>query len=165
MAKSAKRKSAGGTPALDLAASAGVAHVVHAYEHDASAESYGLEAAAKLGVDPATVFKTLVAQAGTQLVVGIVPVSQQLDLKALAAAVGAKSAAMADMALAERTTGYVAGGISPLGQKKRLATVIDVSAQAFATINVSAGRRGLEIELSPDDLAALTHGTFGAIAK
>jgi Cys-tRNA(Pro)/Cys-tRNA(Cys) deacylase len=150
------------TPAINAARKAGVAHRIHEYQHDPAAESFGLEAAEKLGVPPARVFKTLVAQLDDgRLVVGIVPVATSLNLKALAAAAGAKRAEMADMAKAERTTGYVAGGISPIGQKKRLPTFLDESAAAHDTIFVSAGRRGLEIELAPADLLKLTGGSWG----
>ncbi|EPR43351.1 ybaK/ebsC protein [Desulfovibrio sp. X2] len=152
------------TPAIDRAKKARISYTVHEYRHDPSAESYGREAADKLGVDPARVFKTLVAAAGDGLVVAVVPVMQRLDLKLLARALGVKKAAMADPALAERVTGYVVGGLSPLGQKKRLPTVIDASAEAQQTIFVSAGRRGVDIELSPKDLAALTGATFAPVA-
>jgi len=152
------------TPAIDRAKKAKISYTVHEYKHDPSAESYGREAADKMGVDPARVFKTLVASAGDALVVAVVPVMQKLDMKLLARAVGAKKAAMAEVAVVERVTGYVVGGVSPLGQKKRLATVIDASAEAHQTIFVSAGRRGLEIELSPKDLAALTGATFAEVA-
>lgn len=162
MGKKAKKQA---TPALDVAEQAGIAYSVHAYEHDPTHESFGLEAAEKLGISPERVFKTLVVSAGNELCVGVVPVESLLDLKAIAAALRVKSVTMADVAHAERTTGYVAGGISPLGQKKRLRTVIDESAKSFATIHVSAGRRGMEIELSPDDLAKLTNATFAHIAK
>lgn len=148
-----------GTPAIVAAERAGIVYSVHEYSHDPKASSYGLEAADKLGVDAARVFKTLVADVDGTLTVAVVPVAAQLDLKALG-----KRAAMADPKLAERTTGYVAGGISPLGQRKRLPTVIDESALAFATIHVSAGRRGLEIELAPADLLALTSGETRRIA-
>lgn len=147
-----------GTPAIVAAERAGIVFVVHEYAHDPKAASYGLEAAEKLGVDPARVFKTLVADVDGTLIVAVLPVESQLDLKALG-----KRAAMADVKLAERTTGYVAGGISPLGQRKQLPTVIDESALAFETIHVSAGRRGLEIELSPADLVVLTSGRMGPI--
>lgn len=153
------------TPAIDQAKKAGITFRIHEYQHDPAAESYGLEAAEKLGVEPARVFKTLVADADGALIVGIVPVSASLNLKALAAAAGKKRAEMADMAAAERATGYVAGGISPLGQKKRLSTILDKSADAFATIFVSAGRRGLEIELAPADLIKLSTGKMAAIAR
>ena len=143
--------SAKGTPATKALQRAGLPVLTHAYEHDPKAESYGLEAAEKLGLDPARVFKTLVADADGTLTVAIVPVESQLDLRALG-----KRAAMADPKLAERTTGYVTGGISPLGQRKRLPTLLDESALAFETIHVSAGRRGLEIELAPGNLVALT---------
>ena len=127
--------------------------------------SYGLEAADKLGVSPAQVFKTLVVSLdGKQLAVGIVPVDCQLGLKQIAKAAGAKKAAMAAPEAVERSTGYVLGGVSPLGQKKRLPTFIDASAKAWPTLYVSAGRRGLEIELSPDDLAALSQGQFAALS-
>lgn len=127
--------------------------------------SYGLEAADKLGVSPAQVFKTLVVSLdGKQLAVGIVPVDCQLGLKQIAKAAGAKKAAMAAPEAVERSTGYVLGGVSPLGQKKRLPTFIDASAKAWPTLYVSAGRRGLEIELSPDDLAALSQGKFAALS-
>ncbi len=153
-----------GTPATALLTKKGVTHRVHAYDHDPRAESFGLEAAEALGQPPDRVFKTLVADVDGTLTVGVVPVTGQLDLKALAAAAGGKKAKMAEIAAAERATGYVAGGISPLGQKKRLPVVIDTSARAFDTIFCSAGRRGLEIELSPDELAHLLGATFAEIS-
>jgi Cys-tRNA(Pro)/Cys-tRNA(Cys) deacylase len=148
-----------GTPAIVAAERAEIAFAVHAYDHDPKAASYGLEAAEKLGVDVERVFKTLVADVDGKLTVAVVPVAAQLDLKALG-----KRASMADPKLAERTTGYVAGGISPLGQRRRLPTVVDESVFAFDTIYVSAGRRGLEIELAPDDLVKLTGGRVRGIA-
>lgn len=160
----AKKKPAG-TPAIVALTAAGADFTVHAYEHDPSHPSYGEEAAQALGVSPAQVFKTLLADVDGSLVVAVVPVSGSLDLKALAAAVGGKRAAMADPALAERTTGYVLGGISPLGQRKRLRTVLDASASLFPTICVSAGRRGLEVELAPSTLAALTTADLSPIAR
>ena len=154
------------TPAINVARKAGIAHRIHEYDHDPAAPSYGLEAAEKLGVDPKRVFKTLVVELDDgKLAVGIMPVASSLNLKAIAAALGAKRAEMADMAKAERTTGYVAGGISPLGQKKRLPTILDESAAAHSTIFVSAGRRGLEIELSPEDLLKLTGGRSAQITR
>lgn len=153
------------TPAIQRAKQAGIAFSLHEYTHDDNADSYGLEAADKLGVDAARVFKTLVADADGRLIVGIVPVSASLDLKALAAAAGSKRAHMAEIAHAERATGYVAGGISPIGQKKALSTILDKSAAAFTTIFVSAGRRGLEIELAPADLIKLCNGKLAAIAR
>jgi Cys-tRNA(Pro)/Cys-tRNA(Cys) deacylase len=158
------RKAAGGTPAVQALERAGVAHALHPYEHDPRAESYGLEAAEVLGVEPARVFKTLVADADGRLVVAVVPVSGRLDLKALARAVGARKVAMADPAAAQRATGYVVGGISPLGQKRPHATVVDVSALDHDTVLVSAGRRGLDVELAPDDLVSVTSATTAAIA-
>ncbi|TDP93750.1 Cys-tRNA(Pro) deacylase [Labedaea rhizosphaerae] len=153
-----------GTPATALLAKKGVTHTLHSYEHDPRAESYGTEAADALGLAPQRVFKTLLAEVDGTLTVGIVPVTGQLDLKALAAAVGGKRAKMADVAAAERATGYVAGGISPLGQKKRLRTVLDVSAGDHETMFCSGGRRGLEIELAPADLVALTGAVVAPIA-
>lgn len=153
-----------GTPATALLSKKGITHRVHAYDHDPRAESFGLEAAEALGQTPDRVFKTLVADVDGTLTVGVVPVTGQLDLKALAAASGGKKAKMAEIAAAERATGYVAGGISPLGQKKRLPVVIDLTARSFDTIYCSAGRRGLEIELSPQDLADLLGATFADIA-
>lgn len=154
------------TPAIAAADRAGVEVRVHSYEHDPSAPSYGLEAAEALGVDPAQVAKTLVADVeGVGLVVAVVPVTQQLDLKALAHAVGGKRARMADVAVAQRRTGYVAGGISPLGQRSRLPTVVDAAAAAQPRLHVSAGRRGLEIELDPADLVRLTGATTALIAR
>jgi Cys-tRNA(Pro)/Cys-tRNA(Cys) deacylase len=156
------------TPAIRKAQKAGIEFRVHEYPHDPAADSYGLEAAEKLGVDPQRVFKTLVitlAGGRAPLGVGVVPVVQQLDLKAAAAALGAKKAAMAETATAERATGYVVGGISPLGQKKRLPLLLDTSANNFETIYVSAGRRGLEIELSATDLLKLTGGIEATIAR
>lgn len=153
------------TPAVAQAKKAKIAYQLHEYDHDPSAESYGGEAAEKLGLAPEQVFKTLVADCGGELVVAVVPVSRMLDLKGLARAMGAKKAAMAEVKRVEKTTGYVVGGVSPLGQKKRLRTVIDATAQNFETIHVSAGKRGLEIELAPEDLAGLTKGGFAAIAR
>ncbi|MEU4078369.1 Cys-tRNA(Pro) deacylase [Streptomyces venezuelae] len=164
MAKKQKKNS-GGTPATVALTEAGTAFTVHAYEHDPASPSYGEEAAEALGVSPGRVFKTLVADVDGELTVAVVPVAGQLDLKALASAVGGKRAAMADPAAAERTTGYVRGGISPLGQRKRLRTVLDASASEHATICVSAGRRGLEVELSPADLAALTSAVVAPIGR
>jgi Cys-tRNA(Pro)/Cys-tRNA(Cys) deacylase len=152
------------TPATALLTRQKVNHTLHSYEHDPRHDSYGLEAAEALGVAPERVFKTLLAEVDGNLVVGIVPVVAQLDLKALAAAVGGKRARMADVAAAERATGYVAGGISPLGQRRRLPTVLDASAAAFDTLYCSAGRRGLEMELAPGDLARLLDATVAPIA-
>ena len=148
------------TPAIAVAERAGVSFRVHEYSHDPRAASYGEEAAVALGLEPDRVFKTLVVDVDGELTVALVPVTTQLDLRALG-----KRVAMADMKLAERTTGYVAGGISPLGQRKALPTVIDETAELWETIYVSAGRRGLEIELSPGDLATLTGARFAAIAR
>ncbi|HWV58877.1 MAG TPA: Cys-tRNA(Pro) deacylase [Longimicrobiales bacterium] len=153
------------TPAVLAARRARVEFRIHEYEHDPAAESYGLEAALKLGVAPERVFKTLVANVDADLVVAIVPVACTLDLKALASATNGKRAAMAEMRAAERATGYVAGGISPLGQKKRLRTVLDESALQHETVFVSAGRRGLELELSPHDLSRLTSAVIAPIAR
>ncbi|ALO07685.1 YbaK family protein [Streptomyces venezuelae] len=164
MAKKQK-KNGGGTPATVALTSAGTPFTLHAYEHDPASPSYGEEAAEALGVSPDRVFKTLVADVDGELTVAVVPVAGQLDLKALASAVGGKRAAMADPAAAERTTGYVRGGISPLGQRKRLRTVLDASASDHATICISAGRRGLEVELSPADLAALTSAVVAPIGR
>ncbi|MBO0870981.1 MAG: Cys-tRNA(Pro) deacylase [Micromonosporaceae bacterium] len=141
-----------------------VAHSVHEYRHDPHAGSYGAQAATALGVDPARCFKTLVATVDGQLVVAVVPVSGTLDLKALAAARGGKRATMAEPALAQQATGYVLGGISPLGQRRRLPTVLDVSIMDGPSAYVSAGRRGLEVELDPADLARLTGATLAPIA-
>lgn len=153
-----------GTPATALLTRQKVSHTLHSYEHDPRHDSYGLEAAEALGIPPERVFKTLLAEVDTQLVVGIVPVVAQFDLKALAAAVGGKRARMADVAAAERATGYVAGGISPLGQRKRLRTVLDSSAATLDTLFCSAGRRGLEVELAPADLTRLLDATVAPIA-
>lgn len=156
------------TPAVLAARRAGIRFQVHEYPHDPRRPSYGIEAAEALGVDPARVFKTLVVTVNEDrraLAVGVVPVSGQLDLNAMAAALGVKKVGMADPQDAERATGYVVGGISPLGQKKRLLTVLDVSAADFATLYVSGGRRGLEIELSPEDLTRLTSARSAPIAN
>ena len=154
------------TPAINAAKKAGIACVLHEYAHDAATTAFGEEVVEKLGQDPARVFKTLVAAVeGKGLAVGIVPVAASLDLKALAAAVGGKRAAMADVGEAERATGYVAGGISPLGQRKRLPAVLDESALGWPTIFVSAGRRGLQLELAPSDLARLAGAGVASIAR
>ncbi|MBT2209845.1 MULTISPECIES: Cys-tRNA(Pro) deacylase [Actinomadura] len=161
----AKAKGAKGTPATLAAAEAGIEFTLHAFEADPDAESYGRAAADALGLPPEHVFKTLLTEVDGRLTVGVVPVSASLDLKALAAAAGGKKARMADPADAERATGYVVGGISPLGQRRRLPTVLDASASALGTLYVSAGRRGLEIELSPADLVRLTGAVLAAIAR
>ncbi|MBX8573151.1 Cys-tRNA(Pro) deacylase [Pseudomonas cichorii] len=154
------------TPALDLLKKVRAEHRIHSYEHDPKAASYGLEAAEKLGLEPARVFKTLLASTEKgELLVAVVPVAGTLDLKALASAAAAKKTEMADPAAAQRATGYLLGGISPLGQKKRLRTFIDQSAQPFETIYVSAGRRGLEVELSAMVLAEHTQAIFAAIGR
>lgn len=154
------------TPALDLLKKAGIDFQVHRYHHDPDAPSYGLEAAEKLGLDPHCVFKTLVAMTEKdELLVAVVPVCASLDLKALAQAAGAKKVEMSDPQLAQKATGYLVGGISPLGQKKRLRTFIDDSARRFATIHVSAGRRGLEVELPAETLAQLIKAELVGIAR
>jgi Cys-tRNA(Pro)/Cys-tRNA(Cys) deacylase len=153
------------TPAIVVAHRANVPFQVHEYGHEPSAASYGMEAAEKLGVDPARVFKTLVASVDGNLVVALVPVEKSLDLKELASTMGCKRASMADVNDAERVTGYVAGGISPLGQRKLLPTVIDESASSFERIYVSAGRRGLQIELRPEDLHRLLHARVARIVR
>lgn len=165
MAKKSKKQQPGGTPATVALTTADVPFTVHAYDHDPSHPSYGEEAAEAMGVSPDRVFKTLVADVDGALTVAVVPVAGSLDLKALATAAGGKRASMADPMLAERTTGYVRGGISPLGQRKRLPTVLDASATAHDTICVSAGRRGLEVELAPKDLARLTNAVLAPIAR
>jgi Cys-tRNA(Pro)/Cys-tRNA(Cys) deacylase len=144
---------------------AGVAFTVHAYDHDPRSASYGLEAADALGLDPDAVFKTLLAEVDGELVVAVVPVSGQLDLKALASAVGGKRAAMADPAVAERTTGYVVGGISPIGQRRRLRTVVDESASARPAVYVSGGRRGVDLGLDPADLVRLLDAQVARIGR
>lgn len=154
-----------GTPATVALARAGVEFTLHPYEHDPRAESYGLEAATALGVDPARVLKTLVVAADGALAVGVVPVSGTLDLKAMARALGTARATMADVAAAERATGYVAGGISPLGQRRALRTVVDVSALDHDTVLVSGGRRGLDLEMAPADLVAITSAITAQIGR
>jgi Cys-tRNA(Pro)/Cys-tRNA(Cys) deacylase len=154
------------TPAINAAKQARVNYTIHEYEHDPAAESYGEEAAEKIGANPAQVFKTLVVSLdGKDLAVGVVPVTAMLGLKQIAKAAGAKKALMADKQLVQRTTGYVLGGVSPLGQKKRLKTFIDQSAENFETIFVSAGKRGLEIELAAADLARLTQARFAPLQQ
>ena len=147
------------TPAVAAAEKAGIEFSLHEYDHDPAAESYGLEAAEKLGIDPARIFKTLIVSVDGVLEVACVPVALQVELKALG-----KRARMADRTHAERTTGYVQGGISPLGQRKKLPTHLDVSARDHEQIMVSAGRRGLQIELSPDDFVMLTGARVHPIA-
>ena len=154
------------TPGILAAKRARVPFTVHEYEHDPAAESYGHEAVEKTGANPDQVFKTLVVSLdGKDLAVAVVPVSAMLSLKLIARAAGAKKAAMADKQLVQRTTGYVLGGVSPLGQKKRLKTFIDDSAHDFETLFVSAGKRGLEIELAPEDLARLTGAAFAPLQQ
>jgi Cys-tRNA(Pro)/Cys-tRNA(Cys) deacylase len=162
-----------GTRALDVVRAAGVAHVVHEYEVPDAASPrerdrrphYGLDAAAALGLDPASVFKTLIAAVDGQLVAAVVPVAHELELKALAATLGGRKATLADPAEAQRATGYVVGGISPLGGRRRLRTVLDASAAGLTTIYVSGGRRGLQLELAPADLVRLAGATVAPIAR
>jgi Cys-tRNA(Pro)/Cys-tRNA(Cys) deacylase len=155
----------GRTPATVALTAAGIAFTTHPYAHEPTAASYGLEAAEALGVEPGRVFKTLLVEGDKGLAVGIVPVDRQLDLKALATALGVKRVQMADPRAAERVTGYVVGGISPIGQKRRLPTVLDDSADAYETVLVSGGRRGFDIELSPADLRVATDATLAPIAR
>jgi Cys-tRNA(Pro)/Cys-tRNA(Cys) deacylase len=157
-------KGAGGTPATALLSGAGVPFTLHPYEHDPRAEAFGEEAAAALGVAPERIFKTLIAVVDRQLACGVVPVAGRLDLKAFAAAVGGKKAELAEPAAAARATGYVVGGISPLGQKGRRPIVVDASAATFPTVFVSAGKRGLQVELAPQDLLRLAAATLAPIA-
>ena len=164
MAKNSKAAGAG-TPATVALTKANVPFTAHSYEHDPAAGSFGTEAAAALGVVPERVFKTLLAEVDGKLTVAVVPVSGSLDLKALASAVGGKKAAMADPAAAERSTGYVLGGISPLGQRKPLRTVVDESALEFETVFCSGGRRGFEVELAPADLVRLTAAVTASIGR
>lgn len=152
------------TPAINLAKKSKIAYQVHEYDHDSNTQSYGLEAAQKTAKEAAQIFKTLVVcLEDNSLAIGIIPVINTLNLKQIAKALKAKKSAMADPAQVERVTGYVLGGVSPLGQKKRLKTIIDASAQQYETILVSGGKRGVEIELSPNDLAKLTNATFNNI--
>ncbi|MEV4480755.1 Cys-tRNA(Pro) deacylase [Micromonospora coxensis] len=153
-----------GTPATALLAKRKIAHRTHPYDVSPDAPNYGALVAAAIGAPPERVFKSLVTEVDGALTVAVVPVTGELDLKALAAAVGGKRAAMADRTVAERATGYVRGGISPLGQRRRLPTVLDSSALAHDTVYVSAGRRGLQLELAPADLVSLTDATSAAIA-
>ena len=152
-----------GTTATVALERAGIPFTVHEYAHDPRRESYGREASEALGVAPDRVFKTLIVAVDGTLVAGVVPVEGQLHLKALAAAVGGKRAAMAEVAAAERATGYVAGGISPVGQRKQLPVVLDASAMTFSTVFCSGGRRGLEIELAPADLVRAANATVASI--
>jgi Cys-tRNA(Pro)/Cys-tRNA(Cys) deacylase len=163
MAKKARGGSS--TPATVALTAAGVSFELRSYEHDPRATSYGAEAAEVLGVDPARVFKTLLASLDSRLVVGIVPVTGHLDLKALARALGGSRAVMAEVAAAERATGYVAGGISPFGQKRALPTAVDASALDHETVLVSGGRRGLDLEVAPRDLVAVTGAVTATIAR
>lgn len=154
------------TPGINVVRNNKMPHKIHEYSHDESSAAYGIEAAEKLGVAEARVFKTLVvALDNKELAVGVIPVSSMLSMKLIAKAAGAKKAVMADKSDVERSTGYVLGGVSPLGQKKLLKTVIDSSAKRHATIYISAGRRGLEIELNPDDLKKLTRAEFSEIRQ
>jgi Cys-tRNA(Pro)/Cys-tRNA(Cys) deacylase len=154
-----------GTTATVVLERAGISFTVHEYGHDPRHESYGLEASQALGIPPERVFKTLIAAVDGTLVAGVVPVTGQLDLKALALAAGGKKASMAPVAAAERATGYVAGGISPVGQRKRLPVLIDSSALGFSTVFCSAGRRGLELELAPADLVRAADATVARIGS
>lgn len=154
-----------GTPATLLLAEQGVPHVVHAYVVDPAAGSYGEAAAAALGVEPERMLKTLLAELDGRLVCAVVPVAGSLDLKALAAALGGKRAVMADPAAAQRSSGYVVGGISPLGQRTRLPTAVDETVELWDTVLVSAGRRGLSVELAPADLVRLTGAVLADLAR
>jgi len=161
----AKRSRSGGTPATAALIAAGADFALHDYDHDPRDTSFGLEAAHALGLEPERVFKTLLAELDGELVVAVVPVSGQLDLKALARTLGGSRAVMAEVSRAERVTGYVAGGISPLGQKRALRTVLDETVDLFDTIFVSAGRRGLDLEIAPADLVRLTSAVIAPVGK
>lgn len=161
----AQRRTGGGTPATVALSDAGIAYTVHAYPHDPRSTSYGLEAAEALGLDPDRVLKTLLASVDGRLTVAIVPVSGRLDLKALARAVGGSKAALADPAAAQRATGYVVGGISPVGQRRAHPTVLDECALAWPTVFVSAGKRGLDLEIAPADLVRVTGATTAVIGR
>ena len=154
-----------GTPATVALTQAGVAFTLHEYAHDPRAASYGLEAAEALGLDPDQVFKTLLAELDGELVVAVVPVTGRLDLKALARAFGGSKAAMAEPKAAERATGYVTGGISPVGQKRALRTVVDETAAAYDVVYVSAGRRGLDLGIAPADLVAATGAITADVSR
>jgi len=152
------------TPAIDVAKQNNIAYQLHEFSHDSQSKSYGLEASEKLGVDEARVFKTIVVMCSNKsLAMGIIPVSSMLNMKLLAKASNSKKCIMAKKLDVERSTGYVLGGISPLGQRRALKTVIDISAKDYDTIYVSAGKRGLEIELNPNDLKMLVNGNFDSI--
>jgi Cys-tRNA(Pro)/Cys-tRNA(Cys) deacylase len=153
------------TPAVSALRRAGVGFALHEYQHDPRASSFGSEAAEALGVEPDRVFKTLLADLDGHLVVGVVPVTLQLDLKALARALGGSRAAMADVVRAERATGYVAGGISPFGQKRAHPTVVDETVELWETVYVSGGRRGLDVEVAPADLVEVTGATVADISR
>lgn len=156
---------AASTPATLALGRAGIPFTPHAYRHDPAETSYGAEAAEALGVPPGRVLKTLLAEVDDRLVVAVVPVSLRLDLKALAATLGGKRATLAEPAVAERRTGYVRGGISPVGQRFRHTTVVDRRAELFETVFVSGGRRGLDLELSCADLIRATEGTLADIGR
>jgi Cys-tRNA(Pro)/Cys-tRNA(Cys) deacylase len=162
----AKKSTAAPTTAATVAlVRAGIPFTPHSYAHDAAVTDFGAEAARELGIDAARVFKTLMVESDAGFGIGIVPVDAMLDVKALAAALGGKRAEMADPKVAERKSGYVVGGISPIGQKTALPTVLDASAEGFATILVSGGRRGFDIEIAPADLLAVTRGRFASIRR
>ena len=154
-----------GTPATNALTKAGIAFTSHQYEHDPRSSSYGMEAASALGLDPAQVFKTLIATVDGQPVVAIVPVNGSLDLKLLASVRGGRRAELADAAMAQRLSGYVLGGISPIGQRRPLPTLLDSSASAIATVYVSGGRRGFDVGLAPVDLLGVTGGSYAPIAR
>ncbi|QYH35780.1 Cys-tRNA(Pro) deacylase [Salinibacterium sp. M195] len=154
-----------GTPATVSLDAHGIPFTPHPYEHSSTAAEFGREAATELGIDPQRVFKTLMVAVDDELVVAVVPVSGKLDLKALASAINGKKAVLADPQIAQRRTGYIVGGISPLGQKTAHRTVIDETAELFDTVFVSGGKRGFDIELAPSDLARATDATFAAIAR
>ena len=160
-----RKKQHGSTPATTTLTGLGVAYVTHTYDHDPAVDSYGREAADSLGVEPDRIFKTLLASVDGALTVAIVPVLAALDLKTLARAAGGRKAVMADPTEAERATGYVVGGISPVGQRKPLPTILDESALAHPTMLVSGGRRGFDIELAPSDLVTATAATIATIAR
>ncbi len=159
-----KKAAAAGTPAIAALTRARMAHTLHRYEHDPGETHFGAEAAAKLGVSGSEIFKTLVVDTGAGLAVAVVPVPAMLDLKAMAATVGVKKVVLADPAVAARSSGFVVGGISPIGQRTPLPTVIDQTAATLESMMVSAGRRGLQVRLAPTDLLALTQGRFAPIS-